>query len=137
VIILKVKGVNHIGIAVKSLEKALENLNELFGLKADKILELEQFKVKLVFVPLNDVSLELIEPTSPDSDVAHFLREKGEGLHHITLEVENLKEAMEELKKKGVKLLSEKPLQGVGGIITFVKPEHANNILIELMEKTS
>jgi methylmalonyl-CoA epimerase len=137
VIILKVKGVNHIGIAVKSLEKALKNLNELFGLKADKILELEQFKVKLVFVPLNDVSLELIEPTSPDSDVAHFLREKGEGLHHITLEVENLKEAMEELKKKGVKLLSEKPLQGVGGIITFVKPEHANNILIELMEKTS
>ena len=136
-IILKVKGVNHIGIAVKSLEKALKNLNELFGLKADKILELEQFKVKLVFVPLNDVSLELIEPTSPDSDVAHFLREKGEGLHHITLEVENLKEAMEELKKKGVKLLSEKPLQGVGGIITFVKPEHANNILIELMEKTS
>ena len=109
-IILKVKGVNHIGIAVGNLEKALKTLNELFGLKADKILELEQFKVKAAFVPLNDVSLELIEPSSPHSDVARFLREKGEGLHHITLEVENVKEAMKELKEKGVKLLSEEPL---------------------------
>lgn len=134
---MKVKDVNHIGIAVRNLEDALKTFSELFGLKADKILELEQFKVKAAFIPVNDISLELIQPTSPDSDVERFLKEKGEGLHHITFEVEDIKKAIEELKKKKIKLLSEKPLEGVGGIITFVQSEHTKNVLIELMEKTS
>jgi len=69
--------------------------------------------------------------------VERFLKEKGEGLHHISFEVENLKEAIEELKRKKIKLSSEKPLEGVGGIITFVPSDYANSVLIELMEKTS
>ena len=130
------KKVNHIGIVVRSLKDTLVTFSELFGLKADKILELEQFGVKAAFIPLGDVSLEVIEPASPNSDAERFLKEKGEGLHHISFEVENLKEAIEELKRKKIKLLSEKPLEGVGGIITFVPPNYANNVLIELMEKT-
>ena len=130
------KNVHHIGIVVRSLKDTLITFNELFGLKADKIMELEQFGVKAAFIPLNDISLELIEPASPNSDAERFLKEKGEGLHHISFEVEDLKEAIEELKRKKIRLLSEKPLEGVGGMITFVHPDHANNVLIELMEKT-
>jgi len=109
---------------------------ELFGLKADKIMELEQFDVKAAFIPLNEISLELIQPASPNSDSERFLEERGEGLHHICFEVENIKEAMDELNRRKIKLLSEKPLDGVGGIITFIHPDHTNNALIELIEKT-
>jgi methylmalonyl-CoA epimerase len=131
-----VKNINHIGIAVRSLKDTLTTFSELFGLKADKVMELEQFDVKAAFIPLSETSLELIQPASPNSDAERFLEERGEGLHHICFEVEDVKEAIEELKRKKIKLSSEKPLEGVGGILTFVHPDHANNVLIELMEKT-
>jgi len=133
---LRVKNVNHIGIVVRSLKDTLITFSELFGLKADKIMELEQFDVKAAFIPLNEISLELIQPASPNSDAERFLKERGEGLHHICFEVEDIKEAIEELKRNKIKLLSEKPLEGVGGMITFIHLDHVNNVLIELMEKT-
>ena len=82
---MKVKNVHHIGIAVRSLKDALATFSELFGLKADEILELKQFDVKAAFIPVGDVSLELIEPASPNSDVERFLkeREREEGLPHL------------------------------------------------------
>jgi len=132
---LRVKNVNHIGIIVRSLKDTLITFSELFGLKAGKIIDLEQFNVKAAFIPLNEISLELIQPASPNSDAERFIKEKGEGLHHICFEVEDIKEAIEELKRNKIKLLSEKPLEGVGGMITFIHPDHTNNALIELMEK--
>jgi methylmalonyl-CoA epimerase len=131
-----VKNVNHIGIAVRSLKDTLTTFSELFGLKADKVMELEQFDVKAAFIPLGETSLELIQPASPNSDAERFLKERGEGLHHICFEVEDIKGAIEELKRNKIELLSEKPLEGVGGTIIFIHPDHANNVLIELMEKT-
>jgi len=104
---LRVKNVNHIGIVVRDLKDALTTFSELFGLKADKILELEQFNVKAAFIPLSETSLELIEPASPNSDAARFLKERGEGLHHVCFEVEDVKGAIEELKRKKIKLSSE------------------------------
>lgn len=133
---MRVKNVNHIGIAVRSLKDTLTTFSELFGLKADKVMELEQFDVKAAFIPLGETSLELIQPASPNSDAERFLKERGEGLHHICFEVEDIKGAIEELKRNKIELLSEKPLEGVGGTIIFIHPDHANNVLIELMEKT-
>jgi methylmalonyl-CoA/ethylmalonyl-CoA epimerase len=106
------------------------------GIKCEGVEEVQEQKVKTAFLPIKDTEVELLEATCEDSPVAKFIEKKGEGIHHIAIRVENLEEALEELKQKGVRLIDEKPRYGAGGArIAFVHPKSTGGVLLELSER--
>ena len=111
---MKVTGVDHIGIAVKSIDEALKLWEEVLGIKCTGREEVEEQKVVTAFLPLGDTEVELLEPTSPESPVSKFIEKRGEGIHHLALRVENIEAALEELKGKGIRLIDEEPRCGAG-----------------------
>jgi methylmalonyl-CoA/ethylmalonyl-CoA epimerase len=128
--------VDHIGIAVKSIEESLKFWEAAMGIKCHGVEEVAEQKVKTAFLPINDTEIELLEPTDADSPVAKFIEAKGEGIHHLAIRVENLEEALAELKAKGVRLIDEKPRCGAGGAkIAFLHPKATGGILLELSER--
>ena len=129
--------VDHIGVAVKDLRKALEFWEKTLGIPCVGVEEVAEQKVRTAFLPVKDTEIELLEPTADDSPVAKFIEKKGEGIHHIALRVENLEEALEELKARGVQLIDEKPRYGAGGArIAFVHPKATGGVLLELSERS-
>jgi methylmalonyl-CoA epimerase len=127
---------DHLGIAVKSLEAA-KTIYELLGLSVSDVEEVPAEKVRLVMVPVGDTRLELLESTSEDSVIAKFIAKRGEGLHHISLRVPDLKAAAETLKQRGVRLVSENIGVGAGGHrYIFVHPSSAGGVLLELVESS-
>ena len=133
---MKVTVVDHIGIAVKSIEESLKIWESTLGIKCIGIEEVTDQKVKTAFLPIKDTELELLEPTEDESPIAKFIEKRGEGIHHIALRVENVEEALAELKEKGVRLIDEKPRCGAGGAkIAFVHPKATGGILLELSER--
>jgi len=128
--------VDHIGIAVKSIEESLKFWEAAMGIKCHGVEEVAEQKVKTAFLPLGDTEIELLEPTNADSPVAKFIEAKGEGIHHLAIRVENLEEALAELKAKGIRLIDEKPRCGAGGAkIAFLHPKVTGGILLELSER--
>jgi methylmalonyl-CoA epimerase len=128
--------VDHIGIAVKSIEEALQFWEKTLGIQCTGIEEVAEQKVKTAFLPLKDTEIELLEPTAEDSPVAKFIEKKGEGIHHLAIRVENLEEALETMKARGMRLIDEKPRYGAGGArIAFVHPKTAGGVLLELSER--
>lgn len=131
-----IKKIDHIGIAVKSIEKTSELFSNILGLKVAGEEIIEEQKVKVAFLLLGDSKLELLESTSPDGPVARFIEKKGEGIQHIAFRVDNLEKILEKLKEDGVRLIDEKPRYGAGGTkIAFLHPKSTNGILIELSER--
>lgn len=131
-----IKKIDHIGIAVKSIEKASELFNNILGLKVAGEELVEEQKVKVAFLPLGDSELELLESTSPDGPIARFIEKKGEGIQHIAFRVDNIEKVLEKLKEEEVMLIDEKPRYGAGGAkIAFLHPKSTNGILIELCER--
>jgi methylmalonyl-CoA epimerase len=131
-----IKKIDHIGIAVKSIEKTNELFCNILGLKLAGEELIEEQKVKVAFLPLGDSELELLESTSPDGPIARFIEKKGEGIQHIAFRVDNLEKILEKLKEDGVRLIDEKPRYGAGGAkIAFLHPKSTNGILIELNER--
>jgi len=131
-----IKKIDHIGIAVKSIEKASELFNNILGLKVAGEELVEEQKVKVAFLPLGDSELELLESTSPDGPIARFIEKKGEGIQHIAFRVDNIEKVLEKLKEEEVMLIDEKPRYGAGGAkIAFLHPKSTNGILIELSER--
>src|SRR6056297_1052776 len=130
--------VDHIGIAVKSIEESLKFWEQTMGIKCEGVEEVAEQKVKTAFLPIKDTEIELLEGTDEDSPVSKFIEKKGEGIHHLAIRVDNLDEALEELKEKGVRLIDEKPRKGAGGCkIAFVHPKTTGGILLELSERTT
>jgi methylmalonyl-CoA/ethylmalonyl-CoA epimerase len=130
--------VDHIGIAVKSIEESLKFWEQTMGIKCEGVEEVAEQNVKTAFLPIKDTEIELLEGTGEDSPVSKFIEKKGQGIHHLALRVDNLEEALEELKKKGVRLIDEKPRKGAGGCkIAFVHPKTTGGILLELSERTT
>jgi methylmalonyl-CoA/ethylmalonyl-CoA epimerase len=130
--------VDHIGIAVKSIEESLKFWEQTMGIKCEGVEEVAEQKVKTAFLPIKDTEIELLEGTGEDSPVSKFIEKKGQGIHHLALRVDNLEEALEELKEKGVRLIDEKPRKGAGGCkIAFVHPKTTGGILLELSERTT
>jgi methylmalonyl-CoA/ethylmalonyl-CoA epimerase len=126
--------IDHLGIAVKSLEAA-RKLYEQLGLRVvgEEVMEHEQ--VKVAMVPMGESRVELLEPTSADSTVGRFLAKRGEGLHHVALSVPNVAEAVEQLKKSGTRFVSEEIKVGAGGhLYVFVHPSSAGGVLLELCQ---
>jgi len=130
------KRLDHIGIVVGNIQEALRPY-ELLGMKVEKILDLPTKPVTVAFLPLGDTELELLQPNADGSNIADFLKEKGEGLHHICFEVSNLDAIIQNVRESGLKMLDEVPRIGATGRIAFIDPGSTNGVLIELMEKIS
>ncbi len=131
-----IKKIDHIGIAVNSLEESLSFYEDALGLKVEGIEEVPDQKVKVGFLDIGGVHLELLEPSSPDGPVAKFIEKRGEGIHHIAILVDNIEESIKLMKDKGVKLIDESPRKGAGGSkMAFVHPKSTHGILLELYEK--
>ncbi|MCL6585218.1 MAG: methylmalonyl-CoA epimerase [Anoxybacillus sp.] len=134
---MNVKKVDHIGIAVTSIEKALPFYVDTLQLELLGIEEVESEKVKVAFLKVGDVKLELLEPTSPDSAVAAFIAKRGEGIHHVALGVDNIQARIDELKANGIRMIHDVPKTGAGGaLVAFMHPKSAHGVLYELCEKT-
>jgi methylmalonyl-CoA/ethylmalonyl-CoA epimerase len=133
---MKIKHIDHIGIAVKSIEEGKKFFADVLGLKFEKTEIIEEQKVKTGFFPITDSELELLESTEPDGPVAKFIEARGQGVQHIAFRVENLDEALAELKEKGVPLIDQEPRKGAGGArIAFIHPKETSGVLVELCEK--
>jgi len=133
---MKIKHIDHIGIAVKELDKAKRFYEEILDLKLHGIEEVVDQKVRVAFFPITDSEIELLESTLPDGPVAKFIEARGEGIQHIAFRVENIEEALEELKAKGVRLIDQSPRKGAGGAkIAFIHPKETNGVLVELCER--
>lgn len=126
--------IDHIGIAVKSLDEALKFYGVLDA-APEHFEEVPSQKVRVAFISVGDTHIELLEPTSEDSPIAKYLEKKGEGIHHIAYRVPCIKTALEKLKAEGIKLIDEEPKEGAHGMkIAFVHPKSVNGVLTELSE---
>ena len=133
---MKCLNIDHIGIAVKNLEEAAGFYENILGIKNTGIEEVEEQKVKVMFLPCGDCEVELLESTEAGSAVDRFIERNGEGVQHIAIRVENIEAALDELKEKGVRLIDETPRYGAGGArIAFVHPKSVNGVLLELCER--
>ncbi|ABY93132.1 methylmalonyl-CoA epimerase [Thermoanaerobacter brockii subsp. lactiethylicus] len=128
--------IDHIGIAVNSIEEASKIYTELLGLEMHGVEEVAEQKVKVAFIPVGESEVELLESTDPEGPIARFIEKNGEGVQHIAFRVEDIEKALEELKQKGVRLIDEKPRYGAGGAkIAFIHPKATKGVLIELCER--
>lgn len=130
-----IKKIDHIGIAVKSIEEAGKLYEALLGLKITKTEVVPEQKVKVAFLPIGDCKVELLESTDPDGPIAKYIAAKGEGVQHLAFRVENIEEALATLKAAGVRLIDELPRRGAGGAkIAFLHPKETFGTLLELCE---
>lgn len=131
-----IKKVDHVAIAVKNLDEALELYEKLFGAKASKIETLPHQGVRAALLPMAEGGeIELLEPIDPKSGVAKFLENRGEGIHHICLEVENVDHELCALADKGVQLIDKQGRNGLAGKVGFLHPKSTKGVLIELAQK--
>ncbi len=133
---MKVLKIDHIGVAVNSIDETKRFWGDVLGLKFEGSEVVEEQKVTTAFFPVGDSEVELLESTAPDGPIARYLGKKGEGIQHIAFRVENVEKALEELKEKGIKLIDEKPRKGAGGAkIAFLHPRSTHGVLVELCER--
>ncbi len=133
---MKVTKVDHIGIAVNNMDEALAFYRDTLGITSTGMEVIEEQKVRVAFLPLGDTELELLESTAPDGPVAKFIEKRGEGIQHIALRVDNIEEALAELKEKDFKLIDQQPRYGAGNArIAFLHPKATGGILLELSER--
>lgn len=130
------KKVEHIGIAVKNLENSNNLFAKLFGKNHYKVEKVESEGVSTSFFMLGETKIELLEATNPDSAIAKFIEKKGEGIHHIAYEVDDIYAEMERLKKEGFELIHQQPKEGADNkLICFLHPKSTNGVLIELCQE--
>ncbi|MFC1905738.1 methylmalonyl-CoA epimerase [Chloroflexota bacterium] len=132
-----IKKVHHVAIAVKNIEEALKLYEEIFGIKACKITNVPEQGVKAALIPIgNGGEIEFLEPIDPNSGVAKFIENKGEGIHHICLEVDNIDQELNTIAGKGYQLIDKKGRKGLAGQIGFLHPKSTKGVLIELAQTT-
>ncbi|NOQ45297.1 MAG: methylmalonyl-CoA epimerase [Desulfobulbaceae bacterium] len=129
------KKIDHIGMAVHSIDKARVFYEKVLGLVCEGIEEVETQKVRTAFFRLGDTHIELLEPTGPESPIAKFLEKKGEGIHHIAYASDDVEEQLEQAREFGCRLINDKPVQGAGGKkIAFLHPKSTHGVLTEVCE---
>lgn len=132
------KKVDHIGIAVHSIDEVLPYYIETLGLPLLKVEEVQSEQVKVAFLDAGNLKLELLEPLSESSAIHGFLEKKGPGMHHIAFGVESIQARLNDLKDNGVRLIQEQPKVGAGGaLVAFIHPKSSHGVLYELCEKQS
>jgi len=133
------KRIDHVAIIVHNIEQALAFYRDTLGISPSEIKEVPTEQVRIAFLPAGGPGaseIELIEPTTPDSSLSRFLEKRGEGLHHICLEVENIDAALAEMQEKGVPVLDKQPRIAAEGRAIFIHPKGTNGVLLELLEKS-
>lgn len=132
---MKPSHIEHIGIAVKSLEEAIPYYEHLLGTTCYAIEEVKDQRVKTAFFKIGQTKIELLESTDPEGPVGKFIEKKGEGIHHIAFAVNGLEASLEEAKVAGIKLIDEQPRKGAEGMhIAFLHPKSTFGVLTELCE---
>ena len=133
---MKISQIEHIGIAVESIEKVLPYFENVLGLKCYKTEVVEDQKVKTAFLKVGEVKLELLEPTSPESTIAAYLEKRGQGMHHMAFRIEDgVANAIAEADAAGIRLIDKAPRKGAEGLnIAFVHPKTSAGALVELCE---
>ncbi len=127
--------IEHIGIAVVSLETAISFYEKLLGLKCYKIEEVPTQKVRTAFFQVGQTKLELLESTDPKGPIGKFIEKKGEGIHHIAFAVDKIDETLAGIEKSGVKLIDQIPKKGAEGLdVAFLHPRSTHGVLIEICE---
>ena len=133
---MKVLKIDHLGIAVNSIDDGKKFWQDVLGLDFEGAETVQEQKVTTAFFPVGESEVELLESTSPDGPVAKYIEKKGQGIQHIAFRVENIDEALEELKSKGIKMIDEKPRIGAGGAkIAFLHPKATGGVLVELCQR--
>jgi len=128
--------IDHIGIAVKDIEESLKFYRDQLGMEVTGMEEVAEQKVKVAFLPVGESKIELLQSTDPEGAIAKFIDSKGEGIQHVALRVDNIREKLAELKAQGVRLIDEEPRDGAGGAqIAFIHPKSTGGILLELCER--
>jgi methylmalonyl-CoA/ethylmalonyl-CoA epimerase len=132
---VKVKRVEHVAIAVRDLGEVMGIFQEKLGLRLEYEEDFPQYATRIAMYPVGETYLELLAPTGASSDVGTWLTDRGQGLYHICLEVEDIEAALAELRGRGVRLLDERPRVGHGGsLIAFLDPRSTADVLVELMQ---
>ena len=133
---MKIKGVHHLGIAVRNLEESLARWARLFRTRSSAVEEAPERGVRLAHIQFPEgPAIELLEPLGENSPLVKFLAERGEGIHHLTLEVEEIEAVIAELNQAGLQFVSEIPQAGAGGSrVAFIHPRSLNGVLLELRE---
>ena len=127
--------INHIGIAVNSIDEAVKLYTDLLGLTVENIEVMEDQKAKTAIIPVGESKIELIESTDPEGTIAKFIESRGEGIHHLAFEVSNIQDTLGTLVDKGIALIDEKPRKGVENTnIAFLHPRGTGRVLMEIVE---
>ncbi len=133
--VCQAKHINHVAIVVKDAAETLRFYQETFGVLEAEIEEVADQGVLASLVAVGGTNLELIQPVRPDTGVARFLDSRGEALHHVCFEVENLQGTLDSLKSNGTRLIDESPREGLAGMIAFIHPKSTRGVLVELVDK--
>jgi methylmalonyl-CoA/ethylmalonyl-CoA epimerase len=132
-----IKKINHVAIVVRDIEESLRFWEESLGLKLDHIEVVPSQHSLVAFIPVGDSEVELVQPTSSDSGLAAYLEKRGEGMHHLCVEVDDIDAKLAELKEKGVRLINQEAEVLPGRKMAFIHPKAGNGVLIELYQLTN
>ena len=133
----KIKKINHVAVVVEDINSSMAFWEGALGIKVEKVEDVPAQKAKVAFLPVGDGKVELVQPTDPESGIGKFLIERGGGMHHLCLEVDDITGMLAQLKEKGVKLINESPIEMEGRKIAFIHPKSASGVLVELYEVTN
>jgi methylmalonyl-CoA/ethylmalonyl-CoA epimerase len=129
--------IDHVGIVVCDLQEALKAYEAALGLPLKEVVQVPDQKVAVAFLPVGESNVELVQPLTGDTGIAKFLERRGEGIHHLCVEVDDIEATLARLKDHDVPLIDEAPRQGARGRVAFVHPKGMHGVLIELVEHAS
>jgi len=130
----QIKKINHVAIVVKDIDESLKFWETALGLKLHHLEEVPSQASKVAFIPVGESEIELVQPTTEDSGMAAYLEKRGEGMHHLCVEVDDIEGKMQELKNAGVRLINDVPQVLPGRKMAFIHPKSASGVLVELYE---
>jgi len=135
---MKLSHIEHIGIAVNSLEESIPYYEEVLGLKCYAIEEIKDQKVKTAFFKIGNTKIELLESTDPEGPIGKFIEKRGQGMHHMAFAVEGIENALQEAEEKGIRLIDKTPRKGAEGLdIAFLHPKSTSGVLTEFCAETN
>lgn len=131
----QIKAINHVAVVVENMEKSLAFWRDALGIKLHELRDVPAEKSQVAFLPLAGAEVELVMPTTDDSGIAKYLAKRGQGLHHLCLEVDDIEGMMAQLKEKNIRLINEEPRTGADGKkYAFIHPESTGGVLVELYQ---
>jgi len=130
----KNKKIDHVAVVVEDIDAALTFWRDALGLTLDHVEDVPSQASKVAFLPIGESEIELVQPTVSDTGLAKYLEKRGEGMHHLCIETDDIEGILSDLKEKGVRLINEEPLTLPGRKMAFIHPKASNGVLIELYE---